>query len=973
MIGYCCFLITKKHNMMKKLLLFNLLLATLISFGQATLVQDINLGTFSSNPSNKVTFNGYTYFTADDGLNGAELWRTDGTESGTVIFKEFITGSESGMTAITPIVSNGKMYFFAADGGNYFLWKTDGTLAGTEKVKQFSTLQTFHDTINNELIFTAENQLWKTDGTEAGTIKINNFTIFGRTRFVKSGNEIYFSGEASNAIGQELYKTDGTTVSLVKNIYPNSNKDSYPNNFAALNGVVYFSATNGTNGFELWKTDGTEEGTVMVKDIVAGSGSTFSTNTPIVVFNNEIFFTSNNKLWKSDGTDAGTVEVKDVESYVKKVLVFNAKLYIFNQNKSFWVSDGTTAGTTKVEVPVNEFWHNGEYAIVGNKLFFQANNEYGYEIWVTDGTANGTKLLKDIHPEFDDNNIENIVDLNGKAIFTASDKNWYGKELWISDGTEAGTMLLKDINEQGTNSSSPQNYFAFGNKVLFSADNGENGRELWVLENGNPSLLKDINVGPGYSNPSNFIELNGVVYFSATTQTNGKELWKTDGTAAGTELVKDINPDAKDGLANSNFAVLNNKLYFFANDGTTGMELFESDGTAANTKLVSNINGTDVSSINNSALITMNNELFFAANDGVTNVELWKSDGTDSGTVLLKDINTSSGSFASNLTVHPHTNKFYFSAYDGSGTYLWESDGTTANTKKQNIKNPSNFTLSGTRDIGDRNGTTTIYNTELFFTGDSPSLNRGTELWVATYSGTIQQVFDVNSGSDSSYPSVLTNVNGKLYFRANNGANGYELWKVTNNSFAEMVKDINSGSGSVQITSMGSLGDLVFFNAPEDPVNAPNYNYELWISDGTDVGTKLFQDINPSTVQYSGGSNPSSYFTHNNVLYFSATNGTSGYELWKLEQTALSVKNETRSQLAELSIYPNPTSDILNIQVENQQIESVKVYSLFGKEVMHISDNTGVEKVDISNLSSGVYLLKLKTEVGFFTKKIIKK
>ena len=960
---------------MKKQLHFIFFLTTFFAFGQATLVEDINLGTYSSNPSNKTTFNGYTYFIANDGINGSELWRTDGTENGTTIFKEFTAGSESGIAAITPFVSNNLLYFYAADGSDYFLWKSDGTISGTEKVKQFASLQAFHETINNELIFTSANQLWKTNGTEAGTVKLSDFTIFGTTRFVKSGNEIYFSGEASNSIGQELYKTDGTTVSLVKNIYPNSNKDSYPNNFAALNGVVYFSATNGTNGSELWKTDGTESGTEMVKDINTGSGNTFSTNTPIIVFNNELFFMYNTKLYKSDGIASGTVELKEVESYVKNILVFNSKLHIFNQKDSFWVSDGTTAGTTKVEVPANEFWHNGEYSVVGNKVFFQGSNEYGYEIWVTDGTAEGTKLLKDIHPEFDDNNIEDIVDLNGNAIFTASDKNWFGKELWISDGTEAGTKMLKDINQQGTNSSNPQNHFAFGDKVLFSADNGENGRELWVLENGTPSLLKDINEGPAYSSPSNFIELNSVVYFSASTLANGKELWKTDGTAAGTLMVKDINPDTNNGLGNSNFAILNNKLYLFANDGTTGMELYETDGTATNTKLVADINGTAVSSVNNSVLITMNNELFFAANDGTTNVELWKSDGTSSGTVLVKDINPSSGSYVSNLNVHPYLNKLYFSAYDGNGTFLYESDGTSANTYQQQVKNPSNFVLSGTRDIGDRNGANIIYNTELFFSGESTSNfnKKGTELWAITYSATIQQVFDINPGSESSSPSSLTDVDGQLYFVANNGTNGKELWKANGVSSAEMVKDIIPGSGSVQITNIGGLGDYVFFNAPEDPVNDPNYNYELWISDGTEDGTKLFQDINPSTEQYYGGSNPRSYFTHNNTLYFSASNGSTGYELWKLQESSLSVENNLVNELANVQLYPNPTSNTLNIKVHNQQIQSIKIFNLIGKEVMNVSSkNNETENINISQLVHGIYVIQIKTDVNTFTKKIIK-
>ena len=952
---------------MKKQLHILFLLISFLSFGQATLVKDINLGNSSSNPSNKVEFNGFIYFIANNGLNGSELWRTDGTELGTTIFKEFIAGEENGIAAITPFVSNNLMYFFAADGTDYFLWKTDGTLAGTEKVRQFSSIQAFHDTINNELIFTAENGLWKSDGTESGTIKLANYSIFGTTRFVKSGNEIYFSGEASTSIGQELYKTDGTTVSLVKNIYPNSNKDSYPNNFASLNGIVYFSADNGSNGFELWKSDGTDAGTEMVKDINPGSGSSFSTSTPITVFNNEMFFLYSNKLWKSDGTDAGTVEVKNLEAYVKGIFVFNSKMYIFNGSNSFWISDGTTSGTTKIEVDVQEFFHNNEYGIVGNELFFQARNACGYEIWKTDGTAVGTKMVKDIHPEFDDNNIEDIIGLNGKAIFTASDGNWLGKELWISDGTENGTTVLKDINKEGNRSSNLENHFQFGDKILFSADNGENGKELWMIDSGVATLLKDINPGPRYSNPSNFILFNGVVYFSASTKEKGKEIWKTDGTEAGTVILKDINPNAENGLGNSNFVTLNNKLYFFANDGANGMELWETDGTEANTKMIVDINSSSVSSINNSELVVLKNELFFAANDGTSNVELWKSDGTVSGTVLLKDINASGGSYPSKLNIHPYLDKLYFSAYNGNDTSLWESDGSQVNTIKiNNLKNPSNFTLSGSRDIGGRGSSEIIYNSELFFTANNPNI--GTELYAVTYTGTIQNVHNINPGSAHSYPSYLTDVNGKLYFVANDGTNGYELWKANGVAQAELVKDIESGNSNANIVSIGNIGDTIIFGSGDN-----SQNRELWKSDGTTEGTILLQDINPTAVQFGNGSNPNSFFAFNDILYFSATDGSVGSELFKLEQSALSVKNENLNSLINISVYPNPVNNILNIKIDNQQIKEVKIYNLMGKEVLKTSSKESeIESINISQLSSGMYLTLIKTDANTFTKKIIK-
>jgi ELWxxDGT repeat protein len=150
---------------------------------------------------------------------------------------------------------------------------------------------------------------------------------------------------------------------------------------------------------------------------------------------------------------------------------------------------------------------------------------------------------------------------------------------------------------------------------------------------------------------------------------NGQELWKSDGTAAGTVLVKDIRPGSG-GSYPRYLTAAGNTLFFRANDGVNGYELWKSDGTAAGTVLVKDIRpGSSSSNLRN--LTAVGNTLYFTADDGVNGEELWKSDGTAAGTVLVKDIRPGSGgSNPQNLRVVGST--LYFTADNGvNGRELW--------------------------------------------------------------------------------------------------------------------------------------------------------------------------------------------------------------------------------------------------------------------------------------------------------------
>ena len=137
-----------------------------------------------------------------------------------------------------------------------------------------------------------------------------------------------------------------------------------------------------------------------------------------------------------------------------------------------------------------------------------------------------------------------------------------------------------------------------------------------------PQMVLDINPGIASSYPSKSVVIGSTAYFTAEDGVHGIELWKSNGTAAGTVLVKDINPGSASSCSDPSFLTnVNGTLFFSADDGTHGPELWKSDGTAAGTALVKDINSGSGSS-EPRYLTNVNGTLFFSAHDGVHGFEL---------------------------------------------------------------------------------------------------------------------------------------------------------------------------------------------------------------------------------------------------------------------------------------------------------------------------------------------------------------
>jgi ELWxxDGT repeat protein len=463
------------------------------------------------------------------------------------------------------------------------------------------------------------------------------------------------------------------------------------------------------------------------------------------------------------------------------------------------------------------------------KLLFQADDGvHGPELWVTDGTARGTKLVRDINPGAGRADVNQIAILkNGLAVFSAKDydaPNPHGDELWISDGTKGGTRLIKDI-EPGEDGSTIAYMTPLGNgKAIFKANTVVDGGELWVTDGTGAGTRMVLDIYPGTSwdpwtgqyrgNSATPWEITvigkGKAIFRANTPENGLELYVSDGTAAGTRLVKDINPGAGNSGAGDFLALGNGKAIFSASDGATFEELWITDGTQAGTRLVKDINPDGGSALGGTffgevALLKKGSAVFsaFTAEHGQ---ELWVTDGTEAGTRLVRDINLK------------------LNSQD-------EPDGSQ----------PQNMVSMG--------------NGKVLFTATDG--NSGFELWVTNgTSGGTKRIADIDKGEMSSGPDEFTALgNGKFLFAATDELHGRELW-ITDGTRkgTQMVRDIardeaSSLSGSVVYIEPLGNGKAVF-QADDGKTGT-----ELWITDGTKKGTRLLEDINPG----GGSSDPNSF------------------------------------------------------------------------------------------------------------------
>lgn len=732
--------------------------------------------------------NNTLFFSAGDastgGALGDELWKTDGTDAGTQVI-DIALGSKSSYP--TRLITFNNTLFFSAltphttvpdttKPSGYNLWQSDGTKEGTQFVHNLEPSETFSNShpenfsiIGNTLFFTASRttdrsivvrELWRIDNVSEGATRVKPLETGQILGMRNVNNSLFFH------LNNALWRSNGTAESTSKIRDLPASFDTYDNLNTLVVGETLFFTLNRN---ELWKSDGTATGTIKLKDTWSSPISHLQNINGVLLFIAEDD-TNGHELWRSDGTKLGTTLIKDISS-----------------------------GTEKGSSP--------QYLTQINSMFlFRADDGInGAELWASDGTTQGTSLLKDINSGANSSKPNNFVTLNNTLFFVADD-GVNGSELWQSNGLESGTFLVKDIYS-GSGGSHIQQLIKINDMLFFVARNEQYGRELWTSDGTEEGthLVEDIWWGKTHSLVGELTNMNGVLFFRASNAEKGAELWRSDGTEIGTHMVKNIAADSdsdiplgSDGSYPEKLTVVNNTLFFIANDRKTGPALWKSDGTEAGTVLVKIFYlGPPTYFSTFTQFISTNNRLFFIANDGIHGFELWSSDGTTAGTRIVKEIQPGNNELAPFTLLKNINGTLFFAYHDtyGGKSALWKSDGTEAGTVPIKEIDPSKYT------------STLKINSTLFFSASTAG--NGTQLWQSdgTRAGTtlIYDSLQSNGTPKLITPNYLTRLNGQLFFSAFDALYGTELWSV------EEPSDANSTNIESLTTDMSGIIDAPSF------------------------------------------------------------------------------------------------------------------------------------------------------------------
>lgn len=741
------------------------------------------------------------------------------------------------------------------------LWSTDGTAGGLRPMWAGGNVG-FACELGSAFAFVVHDggtsSLCLSNGTLAGArVAVGLPSGFG------SSGVLQWQGRIFGADERQLWVTDGTLANT-RNL-PVAASWIRPGSLTAVGSWVAFGADS-----TLWRTDGSEAGTHPIASFDQLGRWTYQV--PLAAIGQRAFFVARNKsltdgLWVSDGTPTGTTLVADLlaegaNHRVDMLLGVGTRLFFRSWGDSgqafLWVSDGTGAGT-RILARVSLECATGHQGL----LYFAGRIDQRTTLWRSDGTVAGTWPVHAIEPG-GSREIHSLRSDGTRIWFFARDSQ-HGLELWSSDGATAGTRLVADIAPgpaDGIQTNHAGWPILFGGEALLEADDGRHGRDLWRSDGSaaGTRLLHEIDRSRSAgSYPEDWVEVGGRAYFVATTVEHGRELWVSDGTPDGTRLFLDLVPGT-DSSRPGRLRGSRDGFYFALEDNNQApLSLWFSDGSAAGTRqLVAGGIGWD--------LAVRDDRAFFARRDA-SGSEPWTSDGTVQGTQRLQDIAAGPGSSDPyGFTATPSCMFFVtgrLGAFPQFRAQIWRSDGTPA----------------GTRFVADLDsGANVPFTTGLAVLGTRvlfAHLNL-VESWLGCSDGTAAGTLQLARGTFS----AVFAAGAQAFAFEERGPGATWLW-VTDGTPAgtRIVRSLPAQPAGRLRTAAGFAGKLLFAQ------DEPGIGIEPWISDGTAAGTRLLKDCFPGPQNGTTWDMELAAIDGTDQVFFTARDQATGHELWRTDGT----------------------------------------------------------------------------------------
>lgn len=724
---------------------------------------------------------------------------------------------------------------------------------------------------------------------------------------VSLNGKFYFSGWPDRPyVGNELWvfdplANDGVGVaSLVADLAPGSGS-SWPSDLTVVDGLLYFTTDDGN----LWRfdpeaADGAGELSIVPDE---GEGSLGFGLWELTELGGIRYFVRYDtefgvELWQYDPTANGgageTTIVIDIwagdgSSYPEDLTVLDGSLY-FTAYDDSWVrhlwrydplANGGDGLATRIDDP--GFAYVTEIAALDGRLYFAAgDDQWDQELWYYDPAGNGglgATAVAAVISELDFPSPQWLTPMAGSLYFSAYHPDHY-ISLWRFDPTAnegAGAAYVIE----GTDFLHPQDlnplddilylrgYNEWGDFYLYKYDPAaDEGAGLF-------SLLTAPNHEFGFFEPLYITASDGRLYFTPEWYVDGAKMWVYDPAAnegAGSaNLVVIEGPDNESSNPYSLLA-FNDQLYFFANDGIHGYELWRYDPVTAEPSLLFDILPGPLSS-HPDDLVVMNDILYFTAYDEWDIKQLWAFDpAANDGDGELTQTSVSTELYHV-FGVTAFNGMLYFRGSNNElGSEFWRYDPSTNTTSLlADIRvGPQSSIPSGFTELDGK----------LYFQANDNV--HGFELWVYDPAGNdgaglVSMAADIREGAPSGGAVELTPLDGKLYFRANDGVSGFELWQYDPaTGEATLAADIAEGSGSSNARSLHVANGVLYFAASD----AGNLAFkQLWQYDpATGEATLVFE--------LPSGGNISDILFHDGKLYFSADDGLHGNELWQYDTVA---------------------------------------------------------------------------------------